>query len=766
MEYRENRDARRPFLSTPDSRVYFPAAAIEEARRSTARCLRRNEGVALVVGATGTGKTLLTRVLAAEFEAESLVAVVAPTRRIDAKSFWQQFLFGLRQTFCGCDETELRLMALDYLERSQRRRCVLLIDDAQNLPFRVFDELRSFVDQGAAASSQICVALFGTTVLEERLNLPPLYPFQQRIVSRSYLDAFESAEIADYIDCEARRVAGRFVFTNDAKRKVADLCKGSPRVANQLCDRALFLTAQEKENRVDWNAGFTEKNDFDGAWAALERTATESVGIQTVDAPLVERAWANLLNLPEETPRSKTGDLSDVVEFGTLEDDEEEERVGWSDSVAFERFDNADNVNKADNTGDTDDADIVDNGDRGDRGEYFGNGVGIGVVKERGEDNAVDAGASEENERGETNDYVAWEGNARREDDAFSEEFNEEADESENDGEVDAALEARLLQNLKIWENANGENGVGDAENSNGADRWERVDALKERRDADGWKSNAQLAEIAGIGEVDKTGEFGEIGEFDEVDSDLTISKVERTSETKGINEENVDAEKGEQKTEERVFDALKSEYFNDGFLFELGSDDATNGKRGKKEASEREKKTKTRSKSTSKTRRPIVGDDDGTRLWNEANRRRLEDETTLSNDERFWETRLTAERVANRSVDDVEAEAGEATWETEFASLEDRAYEQIVEDCWETTGDVAASDEYLSELSLLEQEIEEEANLIRRIRNIHLKLRSVRAAVERNRRRNGEETNATAATDERKTVEEVAAFGDETANC
>lgn len=687
MEYRENRDARRPFLSTPDSRVYFPAAAIEEARRSTARCLRRNEGVALVVGATGTGKTLLTRVLAAEFEAESLVAVVSPTRRIDAKSFWQQFLFGLRQTFCGCDETELRLMALDYLERSQRRRCVLLIDDAQNLPFRVFDELRSFVDQGAAAASQICVALFGTSVLEERLNLPPLYPFQQRIVSRSYLDSFESAEIADYIDCETRRVAGKFVFTTDAKRKVADFCKGSPRIANQLCDRALFLTAQESGKERDFN----EKIGFSGDFEALERIATESVEIRTIDAPLVERAWAHLLNLPTETSRAKTGaaagDLGDVVEFGTLEDDEEE-NAGFNDFVAFESGMNAGY-----------DADVENNVE-------------------------IDA----ENERDETNDNADWEVGANGEIEALGEEFDEELSEEESDGEVDAALEARLLQNLKIWEGAQEEN-VGDEEKTDAndasdasrGDRWERADALKERRDADGWKERSELASFEEVSETNAgfsesaLEAVGETGEFSELD----------------------DAALSGQKPEERVFEALKSEYFNDGFLFDVNVDGEEKGETG-----ERAKKAKPRSKTTSKTRRPIVGDDDGSRLWLEANRGGGEEE-------RFLETQFTAESVANRVVTDEEAEAAVVDWEAEFTSLEDRAYEQILEDCRETTGDFAASDEYLSELSLLEQEIEEEANLIRRIRNIHLKLRSVRAAAERKRRRNAEETNVATISDE-----------------
>ena len=610
-------------------------------------------------------------------------------------------------------------MALDYLERSQRRRCVLLIDDAQNLPFRVFDELRSFVDQGAAAASQICVALFGTTVLEERLNLPPLYPFQQRIVARSYLDSFENAEIADYIDCEARRVAGRFVFTTDAKRKVADLCKGSPRVVNQLCDRALFLTAQEREAR----AGFEEKSDFSGDGTALERIATESVEIRTIDASHIERAWANLLNLPEETPRLKTSELGDVVEFGTLEDDEE--YAGFNDFIASEK------------------------GKESDFAAEVGNRVEFDV----------------ENERNETTDDFNGEIGVNSEINAFDEEFDEEIDEEENDGEVDSALEARLLQNLKIWEGATEECADEEKASVNGAsevscgDRWERADAFKEQRGVDGWK---ERAESAGVAETAKDDEEKTILAFSEEEINDKIGENSRFGESgeSGKVGEN-GSEKGEQKAEERVFEALKSEYFNDGFLFEVGERSEGTG--------ERVKPTKKRAKSTSRTRRPIVGDDDGSRLWNEANGRGLAEEAALANDERFWETRLTDERVANRVVSnkEVETEFAVDNWEPEFTSLEDRAYEQIVEDCWETTGNLAASDEYLSELSLLEQEIEEEANLIRRIRNIHLKLRSVRAAAERKRRRNVEKKNDMSAstTNDEETANVAVALEDETLN-
>ncbi|MBR4834604.1 MAG: AAA family ATPase [Thermoguttaceae bacterium] len=704
MEYRENRDARRPFLSTPDSRVYFPASAIERARRATARCLRRSEGVALVVGATGVGKTLLTRVLAAEFEAESLVAVVSPTRRIDVKSFWQQFLFSLRQTFCGCDETELRLMALDYLERSSRRRCVLLIDDAQRLPFRVFDELRSFVDQGAAASSQVCVALFGTPVLEERLNLPSLYPFQQRIASRSYLDAFERSEIADYIDRETERVGGGFLFNAAAKRKIADLSEGSPRVANQLCDRALFLTGASDGKSV----GFDEEIVLNGdGW----RTAQGRV--KEVDAPLVERAWANLLNLPEDGPKSTAGELADVVEFGTLDDDDEDynDFNAWRGD-ATERWETEEDSNDAEQTGRVENSDRVDGVD------------------------CADGVFGEENE---------------------AEEERDDEEESES-GEIDAELEARLLRNLTIWEATQESEGVknvenieiesvesvereenvdfndfAEAERVERGDRWERVDELKERiGTADELFSAKRAAR-------ETTLESGESNETREI--------VEKTATETSVDVEANESANFSQKTEERVFEALKSEYFDSGFLFELPED----GNRVD------ERRVESPRKPRAKTRRPLPSGSDG-RLFDGSAALDGED----ARDERFWEARTTSRNVARRSVSDSEAAGG---WENEFASPEDLAYEQIVEDCFQTVNDFSASDEYLSELSLLEQEIAEEANLIRRIRSIHLKLRSARAAGRRRRRDAEEENNVAPTGDGEKTLDAFDELGDAAIN-
>ena len=311
-EYRENQDIRRAFLTSPDERAYFPASIIEKARRDAERCLKRGEGVALILGDAGVGKTLLTRVIASKFTDDDLVAVVCASRKFTVKAFFQQLLFSLHQTFVGGDETELRLMTLDYLERAPQKRRVILIDDAQNLSLRVFDELRALIDH-IQSPAQLSVALFGSHELEERLNLPQLYPFAQRVVSRSWLDVFTNEETGQFISKELKRAQMNAKFTKEAKKAVAELTEGAPRVVVQLCDRALWMAEQN-------------------APAKSEKEGKKLRPIE-VDEEGVRSAWRDLQSIPE-TPVSSfpaDGEENSVVEFGELDDEPGDEDNGTVD---------------------------------------------------------------------------------------------------------------------------------------------------------------------------------------------------------------------------------------------------------------------------------------------------------------------------------------------------------------------------------------------------------------------------------------------------
>ena len=117
-------------------------------------------------------------------------------------------------------------------------------------------------------------------------------------------------------------------------------------------------------------------------------------------------------------------------------------------------------------------------------------------------------------------------------------------------------------------------------------------------------------------------------------------------------------------------------------------------------------------------TRRPIVDGDDGSKEYREFNKFDAEDASRLAADESKIDPRYAAK-----------PEPGETE-----PSLADRAYSQIVAATQranlpeQDSNKQNASDRYLTELDLLEKEIEEEANLIRRIRHIHEQIRSVLA--------------------------------------
>src|SRR5690349_17193979 len=110
-------DQRRPFLSAPNPKRYFAAGAIEEARQRIVRTIARSEGPALLIGAAGTGKSLLLAVLAEQFAPRLHVATVAGAQACTRRALLQTILAELGLPYRGMDEGELRLSLSQYLLR-------------------------------------------------------------------------------------------------------------------------------------------------------------------------------------------------------------------------------------------------------------------------------------------------------------------------------------------------------------------------------------------------------------------------------------------------------------------------------------------------------------------------------------------------------------------------------------------------------------------------------------------------------------------------
>ncbi len=283
-----------PFASVPQVDQYFPGAAIEAARTTLARCIERGKGAGMVVGPSGTGKTLLCRVLAEQFRGSFRVAMLSSGRLSTRRALLQAILYELGRPYRQMDEGELRLALVEYLIAAEEcpRGMVLLVDEAHSLPLSLLEEIRMLTNVTRDTEPAVRLVIAGGSVLEERFASPKLDSFSQRLVARCYLEAFNRTETQEYIHARigsAGGDAGR-VFPAEACQSVYQATGGVPRLINQVCDHALLL-----------------------AYVG---------GRETLEPAQIEEAWADLQQLPTPWNGESADQSADsgVIEFGGLDE--------------------------------------------------------------------------------------------------------------------------------------------------------------------------------------------------------------------------------------------------------------------------------------------------------------------------------------------------------------------------------------------------------------------------------------------------------------
>jgi len=285
----------RPFAAAPAASRYFAAGVCEAARHTLARCIERQEGLGLLVGPAGTGKSVVCQVLAEQFRTRLAVALLASGRLGTRRILLQAILFELGLPYRGLDEGELRLSLVDHLGAGdpQHGGLLLIVDEAHTLPLRLLEELRLISNVVRHGHSRVRVVLAACPALEERLASPKMESFNQRISARCYLQALTRDETLAYVRHAIARAGGNpeRVFSGEALVAIHRATDGIPRLINQLCDHALLLAS--------------------------------TAGVPQVSAAVVEEAWADLQHLP--TPWNSAAGVAqagaDIIELGSLDED-------------------------------------------------------------------------------------------------------------------------------------------------------------------------------------------------------------------------------------------------------------------------------------------------------------------------------------------------------------------------------------------------------------------------------------------------------------
>ncbi|MFA5145962.1 MAG: AAA family ATPase [Candidatus Omnitrophota bacterium] len=233
----------RPFNMTPDSKFFFASPKHEEALNCLLLAISERNGFVVITGEIGAGKTTVSRALLNRLEPTTKVALVLNTH-LGKKELLTTILEDLDIEYRSTSKTHLISALNKYLlkQASGDVNVVLIIDEAQNLTPSVIEEVRMLSNLETEKEKLIQIVLMGQPELKQKLALPKLEQFRQRVVFHYHIEPLSREETTRYIKHRLARAGGTDpeIFSDEAIEEIYKFSGGVPRLINVACHNALI----------------------------------------------------------------------------------------------------------------------------------------------------------------------------------------------------------------------------------------------------------------------------------------------------------------------------------------------------------------------------------------------------------------------------------------------------------------------------------------------------------------------------------------------
>ena len=242
-----------PFRLSADHRFCFNHRGYIRAKGSVQYALYRAEGLVMITGRPGTGKTTLATDLIASLSPGKYTVGHLVSSQLEGGDLLRMtaYAFGL-----GAQEHQkahllMELMAFLAKKHQGGMRSVLIIDEAQGLAPSALQELRRLSDLQHQNHPLLQIVLLGQDRLREAMRSAEMEPIHQRLVAAWHLEPLSPEDTMNYVRHRLEQAGwtGDPGFEPGVLPLVYQFSEGIPRRINLICSR-LMLYAFLAESHI------------------------------------------------------------------------------------------------------------------------------------------------------------------------------------------------------------------------------------------------------------------------------------------------------------------------------------------------------------------------------------------------------------------------------------------------------------------------------------------------------------------------------------